>query len=186
MNRSARRILIGVGAVLALLVLLLLLVPVLFAGKISDRVKTQLNRTLLAKVDWRGAGLGFFHDFPNLTLTLDDFTIVGVNKFAGDTLAAIPRFRVVVNLAGGQRTFRDADGHFSFALWKQRVDRFRGIDFSSYVDDGTVIAHYLVDEPNDPANWSGVPISGATLDQMAQYSKQLWPKMATVVRAYPD
>jgi hypothetical protein len=103
MTRPARRILIGVGAVLALLVLLLVLVPVLFAGKISDRVKTQLNRTLLAKVDWRGAGLGFFHDFPNLTLTLDDFSIVGVGKFEGDTLAAIPRFRVVVNLASAVR-----------------------------------------------------------------------------------
>ena len=103
MNRPARRILIGVGAVLALLVLLLVLVPLLFAGKISDRVKTQLNRTLLARVDWRGAGLGFFHDFPNLTLTLDDFTIVGVNKFVGDTLAAIPRFRVVVDLPSAVR-----------------------------------------------------------------------------------
>jgi hypothetical protein len=103
MNRPARRILIGFGAVLALLLLLLVLVPVLFAGKISDRVKTQLNQTLLAKVDWRGAGLGFFHDFPNLTLTLDDFTIVGVSRFAGDTLAAIPRFRVVVDLASAIR-----------------------------------------------------------------------------------
>jgi hypothetical protein len=103
MNRPPRRILIGVGAVLALVVLLLVLVPLLFAGKISDRVKTQLNRTLLARVDWRGAGLGFFHDFPNLTLTLDDFTIVGVDRFAGDTLAAIPRFRVVVDLPSAVR-----------------------------------------------------------------------------------
>ena len=103
MTRPARRILIGVGAVLALLVLLLLLVPVLFAGRISDRVKTQLNRTLVARVDWRGAGLGFFHDFPNLTLTLDDFSLVGVNRFANDTLAAIPRFRVVVDLPSAVR-----------------------------------------------------------------------------------
>ena len=103
MNRSARRILIGVGVGLALLLLLLVLVPVLFAGKISDRVKTQLNRTLLARVDWRSAGLGFFHDFPNLTLTLDDFSIVGVGKFQGDTLAAIPRFRIVVDLPSAIR-----------------------------------------------------------------------------------
>ena len=83
MNRSARRILIGVGAGLALLLLLLVLVPVLFAGKISDRVKTELNRTLLARVDWRSAGLGFFHDFPNLTLTLDGFSIVGRREVPG-------------------------------------------------------------------------------------------------------
>jgi len=113
--------------------------------------------------------------------------IIGPTMLLSDLAAIKARGgRVVVNLSGGQRTFKDADGHFSFALWKQRVDRFKGIDFSSYVDDGTVIAHYLVDEPNDPANWNGVPISGATIDQMAQYSKQLWPKMATVVRTYPD
>jgi len=103
MNRSARRILIGVGVGLGLLLLLLVLVPVLFAGKISDRVKTELNRTLLASVDWSSAGLGFFHDFPNLTLTLDAFSIVGVGKFQGDTLAAIPRFRIVVDLASAIR-----------------------------------------------------------------------------------
>ena len=103
MNRSARRILIGVGAGFALLLLLLVLVPVLFAGKISDRVKVELNRTLLAKVDWSSAGLGFFHDFPNLTLTLDDFSILGIGKFQGDTLAAIPRFRIVVDLASAIR-----------------------------------------------------------------------------------
>lgn len=103
MNRPARRILIGVAAVFALLLLLLVLVPVLFAGKISDRVKTELNRTLLAKVDWSSAGLGFFHDFPNLTLTLEHFSIVGIGKFQGDTLAAIPRFQVVVDLASAIR-----------------------------------------------------------------------------------
>ena len=99
MNRSARRILIGVGAVLALLLLILVLVPVLFAGKISDRAKTELNRTLLARVDWRSAGLGFFHDFPNLTLTLDDFSIVGVGKFQGDPWPQSPASRLSISPA---------------------------------------------------------------------------------------
>lgn len=113
--------------------------------------------------------------------------IIGPTLLLSDLAAIKARGgRVVVNLAGGQRTFKDADGHFSLTLWKRRVDRFKGIDFSSYLEDGTIVAHYLVDEPNDPSNWNGVPISGATIDQMAQYSKQLWPKMPTVVRAYPD
>jgi hypothetical protein len=103
MSRPARRILIGVAAAFALLILLMVLVPVLFAGKISDRAKTEVNRTLLAKVDWRSVGLGFFHDFPNLTLTLEDFSILGIGKFQGDTLAAIPRFRVVVDLPSAIR-----------------------------------------------------------------------------------
>ena len=98
-----RKILIGAGAVIALVLLLLVLVPLLFGDRIATRVKTQLNRSLNARVDWSDAGLGFFHDFPNLTLTLDDFTLVGVDRFAGDTLAAVPHFRVVVNLASAVR-----------------------------------------------------------------------------------
>ena len=93
--------------------------------------------------------------------------------------------RVVLMFAGNEENFKD-HGHFSLSMWKSRVDRFKGVDFSSYLDDGTVIGHYLIDEPNDPANWSGAPVSGAVLDEMAAYSKQLWPKLPTVVRVDPS
>ncbi len=93
--------------------------------------------------------------------------------------------KVVLMFAGSQSFYKDADGHFSLSLWQGRVDRYRGVDFSSYIADGTVIAHYLVDEPDDRANWNNQPIPGATLEAMAQYSKQLWPGMATVVRVEP-
>ena len=89
---------------LVLLLLLLVLVPVLFRDRIAQRVKTEVNRTLNARVDWRDAGLGFFRDFPNLTLRLDDLTVVGVGKFQGDTLAAIRHLRVVLDLASVLRS----------------------------------------------------------------------------------
>jgi hypothetical protein len=98
-----RKILIATGALLALVLLLLVLVPLLFGGTIAERVKTEMNRTLLARVDWRDAGLGLFRNFPNLTLTLDDFTIVGVDRFQRDTLADIDELRVVVDLASAVR-----------------------------------------------------------------------------------
>ena len=63
-----RKTSIVIGAVLALLILLLVLVPVLFGGRIAERVKTEANRSLNAKVDWRDAGLSLFGDFPNLTI----------------------------------------------------------------------------------------------------------------------
>lgn len=93
--------------------------------------------------------------------------------------------RVVLMMVGNEQYYKDADGHFSLTKWKQRVDRYRGVDFSSYVKDGTIIAHYLIDEPNDPANWNGQPIPGSTVDEMARYSKQLWPDLATVARVEP-
>jgi hypothetical protein len=93
--------------------------------------------------------------------------------------------RIVLMMAGSESNYKDANGHFSLTLWKQRIDRFRGIDFSSYISDGTIIAHYLIDEPQDPSNWNGVTIPPSTVDAMGQYSKQLWPGMATVVRTVP-
>jgi hypothetical protein len=93
--------------------------------------------------------------------------------------------KVVLMLAGNERYYKDAQGHFDFNKWKARINRFKGIDFSSYVRDGTVIGHYLIDEPYDPFNWHGRPVPGSTLEAMAKYSKQIWPQMATIVRAEP-
>ena len=93
--------------------------------------------------------------------------------------------RVILSMAGFEGNFKDQAGHFSLSLWKSRIDRYRGVDFSSYLDDGTIIGHYLIDEPNDPTNWTGEPVSGSVLDEMAAYSKSIWPKLATVVRVDP-
>ena len=79
----------------------------------------------------------------------------------------------MLSIGGGPNQYKDADGHFSLSLWQSRVNRFEGIDFSAYIADGTVMGHYLVDEPNDPTNWNGVPIPGETVEAMAQYSKEL-------------
>jgi hypothetical protein len=99
MQQRNRRILLASGAALALLLVLMVALPVLFADRIAGRVKPEINRALTARVDWQAAGLGLFHDFPNLTLRLDDLTMVGVGRFEGDTLAAIRRLGVALDLA---------------------------------------------------------------------------------------
>ena len=93
--------------------------------------------------------------------------------------------KIALMMAGSEFNYRDAEGHFSLTKWKQRIDRFKGINFSAYVNDGTIIAHYLIDEPYDPANYGGQPVPGATLEEMARYSKSIWPNMPTLVRAEP-
>jgi hypothetical protein len=93
--------------------------------------------------------------------------------------------KVVLMFAGNERYYKDGSGHFSLTKWKNRIDRFRSVNFNSYVNDGTIIGHYLIDEPNDPANWNGDPVSPSTVDEMGRYSKQIWPGMATIVRTEP-
>jgi hypothetical protein len=92
--------------------------------------------------------------------------------------------KVVLMFAGHEHYYK-TNGYFSLSKWKARVNRFRNVNFSSYVRDGTIIGHYLIDEPNDRRNWRGRPVPPATLEEMAKYSKQLWPGMATVVRTWP-
>lgn len=93
--------------------------------------------------------------------------------------------KVVLNLSGSQKYFKDADGHFSFTKWKGRIDRYRSVNFTSYINDGTIVGHYMIDEPYDKANFAGRAVGGSTLEAMAKYSKSIWPGMATIVRAEP-
>ena len=51
------RLLAAVGALLVLVLVLLLVLPMLFRGRIAERAKLEVNRSLAARVDWRDAGL---------------------------------------------------------------------------------------------------------------------------------
>jgi hypothetical protein len=94
--------------------------------------------------------------------------------------------KVMLSMVGNQQYWVDAQGHFSFTKWKERVDRYKGMNFSSYIADGTLMGHFLIDEPNDPTNWNGERVSSSMVEQMAKYSKQLWPTLPTIARAEPN
>src|SRR5215207_1209127 len=97
MNKRTR-IFAVVGALLALLVIAVAAVPMFFGDTIANRAKVEANGALTARVDWRDAGLSLFGDFPNLTLRLDDLSVAGTGRFAGDTLARVTRLGVVLDL----------------------------------------------------------------------------------------
>ena len=93
--------------------------------------------------------------------------------------------KIALMMAGPQTHYRNRDGTFSLTEWKARIDLFRNVNFSSFINDGTIIAHYLIDEPYDGHNFGGKPVPGSTLEEMARYSKSIWPNLKTVVRAEP-
>jgi hypothetical protein len=104
-----------------------------------------------------------------------------------DTLEKARRVnaRLYVNFTGNEDALVDEKG-FSLPIWKQRVDRFRHLDLRSYIEDGTIIGHFINDEPNDPSNWNGTRISPALVEEMAKYSKEIWPTMPTMVGVWPS
>ncbi len=94
--------------------------------------------------------------------------------------------RIILSVVGNDRRYKDDQGRFSLVKWKGRVDRFRDFDISSYIQDGTIIAHYILDEPHDASNWAGTVVTRAQVDEMARYSKEVWPSLPTIIRAWPD
>jgi hypothetical protein len=95
--------------------------------------------------------------------------------------------RFVLKLSrGADHHVQNSDGTFSFAKWKEMVDRYKGIDLTSYIADGTILGHYLIDEPNLASRWGGQVIPQAIVEAMAEYSKQLWPTMTTFIRVVPS
>ena len=90
--------------------------------------------------------------------------------------------RVIVNFAGGKyQNNYGLDGTFSIDAWEARVSRFTRLDLSPYIADGTLMANYLIDEPHHKASWGRV-VPYETLEQMAQYSKSIWPTLPTIIR----
>ncbi|HET6578847.1 MAG TPA: hypothetical protein VFG66_11005, partial [Gemmatimonadales bacterium] len=51
-----------------------------------------------------------------------------------DELAAIKARggKVVLSMAGNEKYYKDGSGHFSMTKWKQRIDRYKGVNFDAY------------------------------------------------------
>lgn len=91
----------------------------------------------------------------------------------------------IVCVGGAQRRYQNPDGTFNLAVWKARLDKFRGIDLSSFITDGTILGHQLVSESKARSQFGGKVIANEVLDEMARYSKELWPTMPTMLRTDP-
>ena len=89
--------------------------------------------------------------------------------------------RVVLRLTAGDDV-SNANGTFSLTKWKAGMDRYARVNLNSYITDGTIAGHMLVQNPANAGAWGGQRISYATLEQMAQYSRQRWPGLTTIVQ----
>ena len=96
--------------------------------------------------------------------------------------------RLAIKLTGGSASHvKNADGTFNFTKWKALVDKYKSVttSFAPYIADGTILGHYLIDEPNMAHRWGGKEVPQATIEAMAKYSKQIFPSMPTLVRVVP-
>jgi uncharacterized protein involved in outer membrane biogenesis len=84
--------------ILVALFAILLIVPSLLSGKISDIVKREANAMLNAKVEFAELNISLLRHFPKASLSLIDFSVIGVGEFEGQTLVAGERIDVAVDI----------------------------------------------------------------------------------------
>lgn len=90
---------VKIAAIAVAVVLVIALVaPIALRGKIADIVKREANAMLAAKLDFEKLDISLLRHFPNASLELKGLTLVGVDRFEGDTIVAARRISVVVNV----------------------------------------------------------------------------------------
>jgi len=132
MNRKVKKGLTISLSVFVVVFAALLILPYAFRGKITKLAKEQINSKLNASVDFESVNLSFIRNFPNASVKLENFRIVGVGEFAKDTLLSSEDVDLVLNLK---------------SLFSDKGYEIRKLQFNN----SKVFAHVL---PNGKANWS--------------------------------
>ena len=98
MKKILRKTLKITGIILIALIAAAFLIPVLFKKQITTLVKKEINKSLVAKVDFKDVSLSLFRHFPKISISLDELSVVGTNEFAKDTLIAAKTLDASVDL----------------------------------------------------------------------------------------
>ncbi|HYV94583.1 MAG TPA: AsmA-like C-terminal region-containing protein [Chitinophagales bacterium] len=93
-----KKFLIAIAIIFFLIIAAAILLPILFKDKIIAKAKDEINKSVNAKVNFGKFDLTIIKSFPNLTFCLNDFSILGINEFEGDTLAYIKELDVKLNI----------------------------------------------------------------------------------------
>lgn len=93
-----KKILKITGILLLILIVAAIAIPIFFKGKIMSIVKTELNKQLVADVDFKDVDISLIRHFPRLAVALEDLSVVNRAPFAGDTLFATKKIDLALNL----------------------------------------------------------------------------------------
>ncbi len=101
-----KKVLLGAGILLILILAAALLIPVIYKDKIVAIVKEEVNKNINARVDFGAFDITLFRSFPDLTLQISNLNVTGVTPFEGDTLTSVEQLSVTLDIMsvikGGQ------------------------------------------------------------------------------------
>ena len=83
--------------VFIVLIVALIFAPMLFKGKIKKIAQEQINENINAVVSFEDINISLIKKFPNVSVTVENLAVVGIEEFEGDTLLAFDKLVIAVN-----------------------------------------------------------------------------------------
>jgi AsmA-like C-terminal region len=97
-NKKMKKILTITLSIVLIIIALLITFPYFFKDKIKAKVDSEIAKKIDAKVFYGDLNLSIFKNFPQITVSLSDFGVVGNAPFLGDTLVAAKEFNTSFNV----------------------------------------------------------------------------------------
>ncbi len=77
-----------------MILILLILLPFILIGRVEGILKSGINDSINAKADFEDIDLTIIKSFPDFTVEVKSFSVVGIDAFEGDTLASVRSFEL--------------------------------------------------------------------------------------------
>ncbi|MDP2058311.1 MAG: AsmA family protein, partial [Flavobacteriaceae bacterium] len=96
---KGKKILKITGISVLILLLILVVTPFLFKGKIENMLKKAINEQVNAKFDFSEVDLSLIRSFPKASLRISDLSLINNAPFEGDTLVAAKEIYLTLSIA---------------------------------------------------------------------------------------
>lgn len=96
---KTKKILKITGISLLVLLLILMVTPFLFKGKIESMLKKTVNEQINAKFDFKEVDLSLIRSFPKASLRISDLSLINQAPFEGDTLLTAKELYLTLSIA---------------------------------------------------------------------------------------
>lgn len=125
------------GILIAVILLLMVVLPIAFPGKVEEEIKKFANEKLEGDLNFKEANLSFFNHFPSLTLTLKDFSLNGSAPYKNETLVKANEIAFGINISSliFNKTVKIDKIFISNALINVKVNEKGEANYNVYVSD---------------------------------------------------
>ncbi len=95
-----KKVLIILGSLFGLLLIAIVTAPIIFKDDIQEAIDQAIDDSLNAEVFYNPDqfSLSLISNFPDFTVSLGEFGIVGIEEFVGDTLVSVNSFQITVDV----------------------------------------------------------------------------------------